>query len=253
MINSLNKIFIESDVELLKQNEDDNTLFNFVGCDREIFHQKGYSIQYSASQNNAFARPWFPNEFFHVEPLKIFSKKERFRYRFSFIGNFCPGSIRNVFLQKTNHFYGNKNDVLIDLNNTNFIFGYNEEIRKEMNEKNKYEERMKNSKFVLCPRGYGLNSIRFFEALSVSAIPIFVGEDNIKFPLEWLIDWDKICIRISPENVLNNKFLFILEKIEKMSIKEINDKREYIYNIYNEYLSKEDVFVNLVREKIKKG
>jgi hypothetical protein len=51
------------------------------------------------------------------------------------------------------------------------------------------------SKFVLALRGYGLNSFRFFESLSLGVPPILVSDD-CALPYAHLIDYEKFCIRV---------------------------------------------------------
>jgi hypothetical protein len=53
----------------------------------------------------------------------------------------------------------------------------------------------RSSRFVLALRGYGLNSFRFFEALSLGVPPILISDDAA-LPWEHLIDYNRICIRI---------------------------------------------------------
>jgi hypothetical protein len=55
-----------------------------------------------------------------------------------------------------------------------------------------------NTKFVLCPRGKGLNSIRFFETLRLGRIPVLVSDDT-KLPLEEKIEYDQFMVRV-PED-----------------------------------------------------
>lgn len=61
-------------------------------------------------------------------------------------------------------------------------------------------EVMNDSKLILCPRGAGLNSIRFFEVLSYGRIPILIT-DNSSLPLRKSIDYGKFVIKV-PENDL---------------------------------------------------
>lgn len=51
------------------------------------------------------------------------------------------------------------------------------------------------SKFVLCPRGYGLNSFRFFESLSLGVPPILVSDD-CALPFADAVDYEKFCFRV---------------------------------------------------------
>ena len=55
---------------------------------------------------------------------------------------------------------------------------------------------------VLCPRGHGLNSIRFFEAMCLGRVPILIS-DGCALPLEDEIDWDSLILRI-PEGEAGN-------------------------------------------------
>jgi hypothetical protein len=55
------------------------------------------------------------------------------------------------------------------------------------------------SKFILCPRGNGASSIRFFEAMQLGAVPVLISDD-------WVLplgpDWKKCILRI-PERALD--------------------------------------------------
>jgi hypothetical protein len=51
------------------------------------------------------------------------------------------------------------------------------------------------SKFALCLPGYGLNSFRFFEALSLGVPPILIADD-CALPWEDLINYDRFCVRL---------------------------------------------------------
>ena len=53
---------------------------------------------------------------------------------------------------------------------------------------------------VLCPRGEGLNSIRFFEVMSLGRIPVLIS-DQVLLPFEEQIDYDAFVIRIAEKDV----------------------------------------------------
>ncbi len=65
-----------------------------------------------------------------------------------------------------------------------------------------YIDLLDDTKFPLCPRGTGLNSIRFFEALRLGRIPVLAA-DETKLPLEWLISYDHFVVRV-PEQELGS-------------------------------------------------
>lgn len=75
----------------------------------------------------------------------------------------------------------------------------------------RYLNRLADSLTVLCPRGDGMNSIRFFEALSAGKIPVLLA-DNCLLPFEKLIRYDRFVIRI-PEQDADNTDKHILSWI----------------------------------------
>lgn len=64
-----------------------------------------------------------------------------------------------------------------------------------------FNENMKLSEFVFCPRGNGNFSIRFYEALLSGRIPIVVKSDN-ELPFNRYIDWNKLCVISENVNTL---------------------------------------------------
>ena len=56
-----------------------------------------------------------------------------------------------------------------------------------------FNENMKSSEFVFCPRGNGNFSIRFYETLLSGRIPVVVKSDN-ELPFNRYIDWNKLCV-----------------------------------------------------------
>lgn len=82
------------------------------------------------------------------------------------------------------------------------------------------------SEFTLCPRGYGLQSFRFYESIQLNSIPIFVYNQEW-FPFSDIIDWDSFCIRIHEKDIHN------IKKIIKTKTKE--DKEKMLINAKNIY------------------
>lgn len=69
-------------------------------------------------------------------------------------------------------------------------------------EKARYEylENMAESQFVLCVRGGGNYSLRFYEAMAMGKIPILIDTDCV-LPFDKQIDWDQHCIRVPIQNL----------------------------------------------------
>jgi hypothetical protein len=61
-----------------------------------------------------------------------------------------------------------------------------------------YIELMKRSKFVLCPRGFGVSSIRIFETMSYGRAPVIISDHWQRPPGS---PWDQFCVRIPESDV----------------------------------------------------
>lgn len=96
-----------------------------------------------------------------------------------------------------------------------------------------------NSKFVLCPRGGGLNSIRFFETILAGRIPILIA-DKAKLPLKKHIDYNEFIIKVSENNID-----YINTAVEKfMDKKDIVKSSAYAKQVSFEYFSKDGIKCN---------
>ena len=64
---------------------------------------------------------------------------------------------------------------------------------------------IKSSKFVLCPRGNGIDTHRIWESLYMGSIPIVIYENAHQLftdlPILFINDWDEITY-----DLLNNKY-----------------------------------------------
>lgn len=102
----------------------------------------------------------------------------------------------------THHVRNTMISVLKD-NNKDFIFktdpNWSPSI--SLDKQNKFIEITCNSKFVLCPRGYGRNSFRFYEVLKLGSIPIYVWDDIEWLPYKDVIDYEKFCISINVKDL----------------------------------------------------
>lgn len=110
-----------------------------------------------------------------------------------------------------------------------------------------FEENMKNSHFIVCQRGTGNFSMRFYETLASGRIPILVNTD-MQLPLYGVVDYDDVIIMESNvENVIEKLLLVwknkdIVEMQQKCS--EFYDKYLH-YAKYPHYLHEELKLKNL--------
>jgi len=93
-----------------------------------------------------------------------------------------------------------------------------------VDKQNKFVETTCNSKFVLCPRGYGRNSFRFYEVMLLGCIPIYVWDDIEWLPYKSDVDYETFCISVNIKYIGNLKD--ILSKID-------NDKYNDMILEYN--------------------
>lgn len=56
------------------------------------------------------------------------------------------------------------------------------------------------SKFLLCPRGYGLNSFRLYEAFQLGCVPVVIT-DKFFLPWEDELDWSEFAVLICEEAI----------------------------------------------------
>jgi len=97
------------------------------------------------------------------------------------------------------------------------------------------------SKFCLAPRGYGRSSFRFFEAMSLDTIPVYIWDDICWLPYQDVIDYSAFSVIIHKDDI--QKTYEILssisdDKYEEMqcALREVRHKFtlewmcKYIYN-----------------------
>ena len=101
---------------------------------------------------------------------------------------------------------------------------------------------MIDSDYVLCVRGDGNYSIRFYETLCCGRIPVFINTDCV-LPYDFEIDWKDYCIWIN-----QNELHLIDEKIaefhEKISDKDFIDLQHECCKLWKNWLSPEGFFTN---------
>jgi hypothetical protein len=139
----------------------------------------------------------YDTNLFHNLPKKTFIDKKIFC---SFIGSLTH-DVRQQMIQQLNP---HKFTLLLKQWNPNI----------ESNQQNLFINVTLDSKFVLAPRGYGRNSFRFWEALEMHSIPIYIWDDIDFLPFKDKIDYTQLCVNInvSQLNNLENILLNIDEQ-----------------------------------------
>lgn len=105
----------------------------------------------------------------------------------------------------------------------------------------KYCRILHESIFVLCPRGYGLNSFRITEALQYGAIPIYISDEFI-YPFKGELKFDSFGIHCGISSI--EIFRKSLECLIPERIIELQDEGMMVYN---EYYTYEGCFKNIIK------
>lgn len=113
--------------------------------------------------------------------------------------------------------------------------------RVEENQYANYLAMASRSKFLLCPRGYGLNSFRLYEAFQLGCVPVIIT-DKPFIPWEDELNWNEFSI-IS--NNLENLY-FLLENICESNY---NKMLEVGQGLYENYFSLDGI-CKQIRKKI---
>jgi len=83
------------------------------------------------------------------------------------------------------------------------------------------------SKFTLCPRGYGAQSFRFYEALQLGSVPIYVHDDTKWLPYSNVLNWNEFSIGIHINDISSLKEQLLSISDEQLSIMRHNGKIAY--------------------------
>lgn len=105
---------------------------------------------------------------------------------------------------------------------------------------------MRNSDFVLAPKGDGNYSNRFMEVLSMGRIPVLIDTD-IALPFEKEIPYEKFVVRVPMEKVEKTPE-YICSFYDSLSPEEWQERQRLARRAYEEYLRQDVFFENLFRE-----
>lgn len=82
------------------------------------------------------------------------------------------------------------------------------------------------SKYCLAPRGYGRSSFRFFEAILLDTIPVYIWDDIEWLPYKEILDYSKFSVSINSKYISNiyeilksisdKKYLSMKEELKKV-------------------------------------
>lgn len=137
----------------------------------------------------------------------------------------CRENLR-ILLEKLDNSYFLQKDLF-------WSYNKEEQIRLHLD----YLKTLDDTQFPVCPRGKGLNSIRFFESLRLGRIPILMA-DETKLPMECTIDYNNFVIRV-PQST-DSLQPYIYEWIFSHNIEEASAKA---HEISLKYFSDPEKFI----------
>lgn len=97
------------------------------------------------------------------------------------------------------------------------------------------------SKFCICPRGYGLNSFRLYEAMQLGSIPVIVT-DELYLPWADELNWSEFSV-IIPENLIP-KMEEILLSFPEEKIQQMQNK---LKEVYPQYFTMDGMYNNIIK------
>lgn len=138
--------------------------------------------------------------------------------------------------------------IRLVINPDNFFSRTSDADRAAHNARVGYVASMNDTRFVLCPRGRGRNSIRFFESIAVGAVPIYVGDEDTTMPLDWLINWRSLVPWIACTDVERGRAVPVLLHALQISEAERLSRADRLFELYWQFLapSRKALFEQLV-------
>jgi Exostosin family len=112
-------------------------------------------------------------------------------------------------------------------------------------QRQQFVENMLGSDYILCTRGGGNFSYRFYETLSCGRIPVFVNTD-CELPFERWIDWKRYCVWVEEEDLpyLGKR---IREFHQRLTPQQFQDLQMECRNLWLEWLSPQGFLANFHR------
>jgi hypothetical protein len=101
-------------------------------------------------------------------------------------------------------------------------------------------DNVRESDFVLAPKGDGNYSNRFLEALSMGRIPVVVDTD-IMLPFEDAIGYEKIMIRVPMDGIARTPH-YIREFYDKLNEGEWQERQRLARETFDDYLRQDAFF-----------
>lgn len=172
--------------------------------------------------------PYFDfNEHIHNAFLNSLSNGIPKKYLVSFLGGSTCWLRKRLFNLKFK-----RDDILLECTSGKYRHWDSEQPNREEIQK-AYIETIQRSKFVLCPRGAGLGSIRLFEVMELGVSPIIISD-------KWIppsgLDWHKFAIFVKESDLKR------IPEIAERYDSEYELRGRLARQAWEEYFSQEVIF-----------
>lgn len=114
-------------------------------------------------------------------------------YNFGFVGGLTAGLRKRLFskLKPTE----SKDNSIIKIQSANFLTMFDGSYSPE---KHDYLEFLRRTRFILCPRGFGVGTVRLFESMQAGRVPVIISD---RYTPPSGIDWTACSIRVKEKDI----------------------------------------------------
>ena len=173
----------------------------------------------------------FQNRFLEetTSPVPIGMKMEK-RYFFTF-----QGGSTSILRKRIYNLKFNRSDVLIE--NTSAYWHWDNSQPGRLERQRRYAETLAASHFVLCPRGAGVGSSRFFEVMAAGIAPVLLSDEYALTPGP---AWDTFLIQVRERDIAK------LPEILEPYLDRAAERGRLARQAFDEYFSIEREFDRIV-------
>ena len=164
-----------------------------------------------------------------TSPVPIGLKTEK-RYFFTF-----QGGSTSIVRKRLYNLKFNRSDVLIE--NTSAYWHWDNSQPDRLERQRRYAETLAASHFVLCPRGAGVGSSRFFEVMAAGVAPVLLSDDYALTPGP---AWDTFLIQVRERDIAK------LPEILEPHVESAAERGRLARKAFDDYFSIECEFDRIV-------
>ena len=117
-------------------------------------------------------------------------------YNFGFMGGITAGLRERIYTKLKP--WEKRDNSLMSIKSFNFTKLFDNTDKRMVSMKFRYLDFLRNTKFILCPRGYGVGSCKLFEAMKGGRVPVIISD---RYVLPEGPDWSACSVRIRENEI----------------------------------------------------